>query len=405
MWKFNHFFSCDGMDNAEGVKPVYDGKNLWVMQNDGTAKCVEFWGPYADDADLPNNIYTRNNWPISKTNLRTYQNLGPATRVIKSFDFGGVGQLAIYNDRLYWSDGNKMKRVLLTAATDTVVEDWVELANEGNSEIVIVNDRVYYVGVHPTTQNTVDSQKLYWVSTVTGAITEGAILPGRKQTTLRSMVMANDILYISSYNTREVHKFNALTGAYLTSIIINRDVAALYRSENDVYVISSLRGKAVVGDTEYASSMVSRLTAADAVEHEFGILTGGNYMADDGTNVWFQTDTKRFIRTRKSDKLSFIHKDINIEGAGPDYQVDPVDPAGNTVDDVINLIFTPSFGYTSWNFEQDGPYDYFFPAAIHFISSNAVHTLTLPSPLRWENDITLNQYTAVSTGGSGYKQD
>jgi hypothetical protein len=214
------------------------------------------------------------------------------------------------------------------------------------------------------------------------------------------MALANDILFVSSYNTREVHKFNALTGDYLTSIIINRDVESLYRVDNDILVISSLRGKSLIGDEEYASSMVSKLTLADSVEHLYGILTGGSYLADDGTNVWFQTDSGKFTRTRKSDLSTFLHKDINIVGAGPDYQVDPSDVFGNTIPDVINLIVTPIISFTASEFEEWG-----VRRMIHFIGTNGVYTATAPSALSWENNITLNQYTAVSTGGSGYKED
>lgn len=399
MWKFNHFFKAD-IACAPDVKPVFDGKNIWVMGATGTLHVVEFWGPYSDDDPYSNETNLR--WTEGEIDLLNYPNFGPKVRVIRQHDMGGVGQICYYDNFVYWTDGTYVKRVAVTAAS-TTPSTFATFPVETHSEIVGVNGRIYAVGIHPTTQLTNDTQKLYYVDTTTGAVSLAGDVPGRKQQKRRSLVVSNDTLYISGYNTRSVYKFNALTGAYLTGLTVNRDLEALYRNDNDVYVVSSLKGKVTIGDKEYANSMVSQITESDTINHKHGILNGGHFFADDGTYIWAVTDAKGLQRTKKSNNATFVDKDNAAIKDSPDYQFEMVDPVGNVISNIINILVTPSFTYQF--FDGSTFQDVTVPKYIHFICEDKVCSISSVNVLRWENDIELNQYAAISTGGLGYKQD
>jgi hypothetical protein len=303
---------------------------------------------------------------------------------------------------VYWTDGLNVKRVAVTA-TSTTPQVWAVFPVEMHSEIVGVNGRIYAVGVHPTTQLTNDNQKLYYVNTSNAGVSLAGDVPGRKQTKRRSLVVANDTLYISGYNTRTVYKFNAVTGDFLTGLTVNRDLEALYRVGSDVYVVSSLKGKVTIGDTEYANSMVSQITESDIINHKHGILNGGHFFADDGTYIWAVTDAKGLQRTRKSDNKTFVDKDNAAIQNSPDYQFEMLDPVGNEISNIINILVTPSFTYQFY--DGSAFQDVTVPKYIHFICEDKVCSISSVNVLRWENDIELNQYAAISTGGLGYKQD
>ena len=405
VWKLNEPFSIPVSGVVTSVPPVFDGRNVWVANATGVS-CIEYWGPYADELIFPNSQYTR--WAEPEPDIISGSNIGPKMRIVGFANTGTVNSMVYHEGFIFVATATQIKKVNVTDLSTTTVGT---IGISKNSNIAILMDKIFFVEVMPTTQTIDDKQKLYSMSISTGTVSDLGYLPSKKQTASRDLVIANDILYITCMNTRQLHKYNAVTGDYLTSIVVNRDIEKLYRVDNDVFVISSMRGKVTIEDVEYSTSMVSQVTQSDTVNHLYGILTAGKYLADAGDYIWFVNDSNRLQRTKKSNNSTFA-----ADGTGPitkednaDYCIDN-DATGwvnNAVSSVYvgavkNLLVTPSFTYQFYNGASF--VDVTVPRYLFLLTTSDVIAIRLPGALKWVNSTKLNQYTAVSTGGLGYKQ-
>ena len=405
VWKINDPYELTVSSILTDITPVFDGKNVWVATTSGLS-CLEFWGPYDDEDVYPNTTYTR--WKDEEVDLLTYKNVPKKIRVIKTAVQSGINSMVYFNGFIYISTAVSIFKVDITTGTKTLVGNF---SVTKSSNLAIHNEKIFFVEQLPTTQTIQDKQNLWSMNMSNGLTTLHGQIPGKKQTASRDLVVANEILYISAMNTREVHKYNANTGAYLTSIVINRDPEKLYRVDNDVLIVSSMRGKTIINEVEYATSMVSQLTQTDTVNHLYGILTAGKYMADVGDYVWFVNDSGLLPRTKKIDNKTFLS-----HGTGPilktknaDYCIDDTTEGFSLetvssiqIKDVKNILATPSITYQFYDgsgFQNVNVSRYLF-----LIKQNSVVLVKLPGALKWINNLTINQYTAMSTGGLGYKQ-
>ena len=172
-----------------------------------------------------------------------------------------------------------------------------------------------------------------------------------------------------------------------------------------------MRGKSIINEVEYATSMVSKLTQSDTVDHLYGILTAGKFMADVGDYVWFVNDSGLLQRTKKIDNKTFLS-----HGTGPilktknaDYCIDDttegfsLETASSIeIKNVKNILATPSITYQFY--DGSGFQNVVVSRYLFLIKQNSVVLVKLPGALKWINNLTINQYTAMSTGGLGYKQ-
>lgn len=407
VWKINDPYELTVSNILTDIPPVFDGKNVWVATTTGLS-CIEFWGPYDDEDVYPNSTYTR--WKDEEVDLLTYKNIPQKIRVIKTVVLPDITSILYHNGRLIISTLTRIRGLSCTTGVLSAGVPW-PVGVVKNSNLAIHNNSIYFVEQLPTTQSINDSQNLWSVNNVTGVFAVVSQIPGKKQSAPRDLVIANEILYISSMNTREVHKFNANTGAYLTSIVINRDPEKLYRVDNDVMIISSMRGKSIINEVEYATSMVSKLTQTDTVDHLYGILTAGKFMADVGDYVWFVNDSGLLQRTKKIDNKTFLS-----HGTGPilktknaDYCIDDTTEGFSLetaspieIKNVKNILATPSITYQFY--DGSGFQNVVVSRYLFLIKQNSVVLVKLPGALKWINNLTINQYTAMSTGGLGYKQ-
>ena len=405
VWKLNEPFSLSVSSINASVSPVFDGRNMWVAAGTGIT-CIEYWGPFANELAYPNSQYTR--WAEPEPDIITGANIGPKMRLVGSADTGAVNSMVYHEGFVFVSTATQIKKVNVTTLVVTVIGD---IGVIKNSNLAILMDKIFFVETLPTTQTIDDKQKLYTMSISTGIVSDLGYLPSKKQTAPRDLVIANDILYITCMNTRQLHKYNAISGSYLTSIVVNRDIEKLYRVDNDVFVISSMKGKVTIEDVEYSTSMVSQVTQSDNVNHLYGILTAGKYMADAGDYVWFVNDSNLLQRTKKSNNSTFA-----ADGTGPitkeenaDYCIDNDAsgwlngvPTNVSISGIGNLFVTPSFTYQF--FDGSSFVDVTVPRYLFLLGTSSVIAVRLPGALKWVNGTKLNQYTAVSTGGLGYKQ-
>src|SRR4051794_12457585 len=81
------------------ISPVFDGKNVWLVETGGTALRIEFWGPYADLS----NDNSSNRYLAPETDATNLLNLGPAVRILHSFNIGltSVAWAEYYENYVY----------------------------------------------------------------------------------------------------------------------------------------------------------------------------------------------------------------------------------------------------------------------------------------------------------------
>jgi hypothetical protein len=400
MWKYETPFECSTCTTptVNTGESVYDGKNLWVMDSSGTAHVIEFWGPYHD---LDNGLFVR--WKEEEVDKLTFAGVGPKCRVLRTVNFGTAGPICYYNNYVYVVGSNLIKKchtagtVATTFATDLSI----------SSNLAFYDNKAFFVGDCPVTQFVLDKQVLYSIDLTTAVVTTVGYIPGRKQIETRYLVIVNDMLYVSSMNSMSVHKFNPSSGAFITSITINRDVNRLSREENDVIVTSSDKAKVTIGDIKIPSTMVSKITSNDTVSNIYGILYNGEHVAFDTSYVWFANKLSSVQRTSRTTDISLIGPispltpDTNpvlLDGInsklGGDYGI--VD--GNKVVGIMVIK-----GLTYQHFDGTSFVNVTVPNYLVRIGESNVLVNPLPSVFRWETSLELNQYTAVSSGGLSYK--
>ena len=495
MWKLdNPIQISDASNNNCDLSPVYDGKNLWVLQQDGSVQVVEFWGPYADLPNDSSNI----RYQAAEVDYLNLGAIGPASRVIKTRHTGlfNINGFCYYENYVYaMGAGGQIVRAPVDFSSDFTAF-FTTIPN--NSDMVIANRNIYFVNVCPTTQTLPDYQTLNWVNIdslpASGSVTGTTSIASKKQTSKRYLALSSNFIYVSSFNTMSVIKFNALTGAYVSTITVNRDVSRLFRFDNDIYVISSVKGTSTIGAKSFPTSMVSKIDQTDTVTTMYGIIhniTGDStqpvHIANDTNYVWMNNDSGGIQRTTKSN-LATILTDNTIIGGG-DYNISNqslgVSVSGNTasvtqisVQEIDNVATTDSLtvdfttpsslahkpasnlsvtrGTTTLALGTDYTADLYngkitfistsqlnqgdavsasyvyagtpvtpgcvwisppttytwfdgtnwnpisVPSYLFIMSNTQLISVMLPSAIKWESSLTLNQYTAVSTGG-GYK--
>lgn len=423
-WKFDNPWLIDGLDNAEGLAPAYDGRHLWVAQADGSIIAIDFWGPYSDvDNDAASARYLAEEHDYVHATSQ-----GPAVRVKATFETGVTEILAIgyYLDTIYVLGRSATHLVLCKASTTNVSpseantfgpDESEELGVledlNANSEIAITNGYLFFVTDAPEEQTLLEgNQYLVRVDLSDYSMTQTAI-ESTKQLEKRFLAVANDALYVSSFNTLSVKKFNATTGAYISSVAVNRDVERVISDGNDVYVVSSRKGVTSLGP----ASMVSKIdtTDADSIEAIFGVNNPSNTlnpvtMACDTGHVWFTNAAGGYQKTRRSDNRTIA---IGIGSSDMQFDFDmkgvkvvanePVVTELSTEEPVTHVFIAPATSY-EW-FDGTDFVEIDVPAHLFLIQELQIVAVALRNELKFEANFEIGQYTAVSTGAYSYKGD
>lgn len=417
VWKINEPYQIVTPLNG-AIAPVWDGRYIWTTTTGGEAVAFDFWGPYRDRS---NTEFTRWTGDYYYDTNRS-DSLGPKLVEAARFQIGITPiSLFYYNGWLYAWNNSKIVKWRSSAGLTTDVITVIESGAGGNSDMVASGDRLFFVSAAPSTQALGDNQRLWSVSISTGALTDHGAIPGKKQQRKRHLVICNDVLWISSYNTLQVHKFNAVTGAYITSLTVNRDVEQLFRIESDVYVISALTPTSF-GTTTIDSSMVSKINSNDVITHAFGIVGGGTSVAIQGGYAWFVNKTGGVQRTLISNNQTYATAaptpgtgassppitPLGIDPVtGEDFAISRTAVKGSAeinITDIKNILITPTFDYLA--VDDTGVLgSATVPAHLVLLKNTGIVICRLGSPLYWENSFKINQYAAVSTGGLGYKDD
>jgi hypothetical protein len=408
-WQLNDYFKIDGLLNSVDNDIAYDGKNLWVQQTDGTVIVLEFWGMYNDE-NIPNEEYKRYLLNASNVDDLNYAGYGPVCRIVKTLDFVNKGDLLYSNDYIYHWTGLTLSKVHVSGQTADIASVYIDDSSEiidglsttqGNSNGVICGSRFFYTSKWPMDEQYVDDrQKLFSVNITTGVRTDHGRLQGKKQKDKRHLAIVNSSLYISCMGTMSVLKHNAENGGYLTSIVVNRDVGKIKSYGNSLFVMSSYKGKVTLGTKDYPSTMISEVTEADSVVHKFGILTGGDDFALDGTTGWFVNTGKSLQRTLISGVSIIGNKGSDIVDS--DFTCKLIDNTNGDFGDVTNIIMLPAQNADAWNGTSIISVNQ--PKKLLLISATKIGVVYADSPFVWKNHLTINQYTAVSTGGQSYKE-
>lgn len=282
----------------------------------------------------------------------------------------------------------------------TFAVDTISGIEGAESEIMATNsggiERVYFVSKCPTTQGTVDSQYIQWVDFGTGAISTGPVIPGLKQTTCRNLAYANGRVYVTGFNSNQVSSFNAQTGNLVAIIPVNKGVTKIVDVGSNVYTTSAA-SLVEVGTKTMACSLVSKITSDNVVTHPHGIIGLPESFFDDGTNIWACNAGGYLQRITKSTNKTFYTK-----GAEPALTPVPPEKEDKNDDFLFDNLHTVGIkGMLLTTTVAKGANT--FPAHLFILKAGKILCVRLPSALRWEYSLTLNQNTAVSTGADSYK--
>ena len=435
-WSLDNPWVVDVLDNAPDIQPAFDGRYLWVPQNDCSVVVLDFWGPYPE---LDNDEFTRRHlhedYDYSAAGAQ-----GPAFRKVgtliptppSGLTAAAPEAIKYYNGAIYYllRNTNGSHFIAKTAVTkvnpgvvsvfssDSVVRRGTSF---GFTDIAYSNGRVYWVSSPPTSQTGTDSQLLWYAPANSSLNSEAAYqtLPLRKQFEKRYLAVANDCLYISAFNEMSVLKFNAVTGTYIGEIPVNRDIERLFAVGNDVYVVSSLKAESDLGEElgSFPTSMVSKIDDTDTVTPMYGVIHGsdtGNPVtfALDASHAWFTSANGGYQRTKTSDKKTLISDDtilqtpdmlLSKDFKGFEVVGDAVEFTTDQIGKVLNVTITPEQHYEWFNgttFEEIT-----VPRYLFLICVDKVIATALRDALKYENEFQINQYAAVSTGAKSYKGD
>lgn len=411
MWKINEPYRVALSDIKTDIRPAVAAGCLWLPQNNGGVVGITYSGQaYYHSEILGGNI-----------GLKVAYTRGVATG-LPSIDAMTSDSAFIYA----YSDTSKAFvkwSVNAVSGTATVIGTSPVGAN---SEIAVIGNKLYYVSNHLIADQTVSQQHLYYIDTTTGMVTQVGFLPGKKQESRRHLAVSNGYLYISSFNTGEVIKFDTVTGG-TTNISVNRDVTALEPYGDYLGVISSDKGQVTIGSGAQArtlsSTMVSSIYTAGTphtVTHVTGIINGGNsvaatYDAQAGsTIVWARNYLGGLQRSTLSTSKIFATAaatggtaPVTAQGIDPvlgaDYAISRTASGFSSLGSIMS--FTTSMDMTG--IERI----LLLPAIpgvtaehIALIKESEVIVFMATSPLYWQNSFEINQFTAVSTGSGSYKQ-
>lgn len=501
-WKFYQPFELSTpvtaeVDSGPITSFAFDGHSIWVPFEMGIKK-ISFWGPYVD-AEMESQFNRKTEPEVDSI---TIGSIGPKLVIEKSIDLPITPRSIEYGDGyIYAVDYPISTLVVINATTGKHVNTVNFPINEyRRSQIKLVGKRLYYIGSRPTSQNNVDAQSLFHfdvsnplsIPAITAAT---ATLQDRKQEECRYLAAANGYLYVSSHNSFGVHKYDALTGAYIKSIQINKDITHLLTVDNEVMCVSKgsvpeVEGAAFIkkigsdgkitfpgedpekpvevklptalsssqwqqmladgthmymcepgkkniskykisdgtleqtigtpgpvvgiaisgGSLVYLepktydpssvavdfgsqpTELISKINLDDSVSHLYGVIgTKVESYADDGVNIWSVNSDGNIQRTRKSDKKTFLTGEDN------DYEIDDEEYAKN----LKGVFVTPQFEYQYW--DGNSFQNCTVPKHLFLIKDGKVVGFRLPNVFVWEYEQTINQNTAISTGGYEYK--
>lgn len=430
-WVLDNPWAVSGLDNAEGVTPAFDGRHVWVAQNDGSVIALDFWGPYSD---LPNDDASAR-YKAEEFDFLHATAQGPALRIKATLTTSLVSILGVryYQDNLYVLGRSATHLVLCKAAVsnvspssaNTFVADETEQLGllvdlDANSEIAAANGFLYFVTMAPEDEDLLnDHQHLVRVDLSDYSMTQIAI-ESTKQFEKRFIEVANDTLYVSSFNTLSVLKFNATTGAFISAVAVNRDVDRLLAIGNDIYVVSSLKAPSDIDGTLFPTSMVSKIDTADSdtvtpvygVAHpsmDFNPVT----VAVGEAHAWFTTATGGYQRTKTSDSVTIVSSEDIVTASDMLFGLSQkgIEVTGNepavadisTADPVTFVYITPPTSYEWFNGTTFDEID--VPRYLFLIQAAQVVAVMLPNELKFKADFSINQFTAISTGAYSYKGD
>ena len=276
-----------GENNAH----FFDGRNMWIC-NGSNCYIIEFWGPYND---LDNSRNTR--WDEHEVDIVTLPEMGPKVMlensIIAGLFFSPTGNVYFGDDEIpetdtaefnyaqishvvdnnnsvilkvkFRSDSNEtfskliydkstyrlidfeLSRFMQIELGRLVLPEQVPDENgvlyTPESEIVRGGDYWWCVGPVVRGQYGDDRQYLY---RYTQSVAIGAPLvyhshvaiPGRKQFDLRALSPAYGKMWVTGFNTSSIHGYDLVTGAFFTSVGINRDVKGIHTENGLLYTLS-----------------------------------------------------------------------------------------------------------------------------------------------------------------------
>lgn len=321
---------------------------------------------------------------------------------------------------------------------------------ENDSDVVGLSTKIFTVGPAPIPQPFVDdfepdSQSLIWYDTTTN--TNGStVIPGRKQLTPRRLAVANDCVYVTAYNELNVYKFD-VNGSLLATIPVNRDVENIFADGSDVWVISSNKGALTFPATEpdgdardLSSFMISKIDASNNVTNVVGFpnfgAAGGNsniHLANSGDHLWLLGKDGQYARIALSN-LRAILSDRNVV-EGDDFNFSTVQPSmvGEPIFTVSGTQVTLTGVKTTFqaldlatrlvNLWVSPPHTYQWFDGASFQTVNIPKFLVLfqeaegagqrpmiliqrlPAAIKYDSNMKINNYVAISSGARRYKGD
>lgn len=441
-------------DTPDKTATFFDGKNFWVASSESILKVVEFWGPYVD---LDNTSNTR--WQEPEVDLVTIPLLGPKVRVIKTIQpvlFRGsnggmyvkvsdVPSTVTYEEVpatiSHFKDAGDFVKLYAKLNEDDIgftkilyskidyepvsvelTRDWLielgqlvlpeQLPDENGvlytPESPITRGGDYWWAVGPTVlgQFGDDRQFLY---SYTQSVAIGAPLvyhsrvaiPGRKQFEPRSLAAAYGKMWVTGFNTSSIHGYDLVTGAFFTSVGINRDVSGVYSEAGKLYTLSR-------------NGLVHEVSAALNV-----VPVGGQSYWDDlvedtalPKRKWCDLGSVYWRVSADQKSIEKVDKATNLVTKYRVFDDDPEDdpPADEEFDEDKKVIFVAGSPVMT--------YEYFDGTAFQTVevpehvmvgcfdgTDYKTETFRLPGFYRGIAKKTASGYTAVSIGPLSYKGD
>lgn len=390
-WKFEKVFHAS-MSTPKQI--AFDGKYVWVTGS-SSVNVYEYWGE-------------------TSFHETTFENMDQT--ILNKYD-GKLVLIATITiaQGSYWIVRGNTSMFIANAANFTkVTEVNIEtreilrvISTPSNLEMVsnlhYECDKLWMVEKAKTDQfdtTAEDRQYLHFYNIKTRDWGSTAI-PTRKSTS-RTWIDSpyNGFVYITNFNNVAISKFNAETGAFVTSIRVNALPTKIHTTPYRNLYVSSYGG------------MLSEVdSSTNAVTHPFSTMAdalNGIASTFDNTYFWFINTSNRLTRMKKSDKTAFFTYE---PGDVPpptvptppnfmiqdDYKLEVTDFQDTAFDQIM---ITPQFTYQNWNgssFDTITVKPYVF-----IIGSSKLMAFRLDRPLYRGNNINVHSQSMISTGVEDY---
>lgn len=191
---------------------------------------------------------------------------------------------------------DKITKIDLTTREIVEVID-IPVGKKMYSNMVFSCGKLFMVEKAKTDQLGLDRQYLYFYDTISKTWNAESI-PGRKQLAIAELCAGNDgFVYVANFNGVSITKFNAQTGAFVSTIRTNAFPQAITASFNHEVFVSSFGG------------MVTRVeTPTNTVHNEYSSLGVAKSIACAGdSHIWFSAAKpldKKMTPEEKNDDLS-----------------------------------------------------------------------------------------------------